>query len=190
MKLLLKASKSSGVKIATHGSIHFARTRPPENEALSFAGSVSLFFASSENSKWPLNATVSFPLLEGWDPPENSAGVAEWEEPRDSGLFACPQSGPLLSTFQHNHPLIPRVCIDPWTLRRAKPLVHAVFARVARWDDFPQFVLQREGLAGRKPSRYGPWAPSKAAASAAATIRSTLGTSSRATTSWILGAAL
>src|SRR3954453_18123094 len=60
MKLLLKASKSSGVKTATHGSIDFARTSPPENEGLSFAGSVSRFFASSENSKWPLNAKFLF----------------------------------------------------------------------------------------------------------------------------------
>src|SRR3954447_16926650 len=144
MKLLLKASKSSGVKIATQGSIHFARTRPPENEALSFAGRVSLFFASSENSKWPLNAMS---LL-----PKNSAGVAEWEEPRDSGLFACRHSHPLRSTLQHIHPLVRHGCIDRRTLRRAKPLVPAVFHRVVRWDEFAQFVLQREGQPGQKAS--------------------------------------
>src|SRR3954451_18750723 len=148
MKLLLKASKSSGVKIATHGSIHFARTSPPENEALSFAGRVSRFFASSENSKWPLNAMSAFASpVPGTCPGSGeicSAGVAEWEEPRDSGLFACPHSHPLRSTLQHIHPLVCTRCIDRRTLRRAKPLVPAVFRRVARWDDFPQFVLQRE----------------------------------------------
>src|SRR3954469_23067756 len=92
-KLSWKLSKPSGVKIATQGSSHFARTRPPENEARNFAGIVSRFFASSEYSKWPLNA-MKF----------DSAGVAEWEEHRDSGLLRAaivPHSLPLCNLFPH-----------------------------------------------------------------------------------------
>src|SRR3954471_23069637 len=149
MKLLLKASKSSGVKIATHGSIHFARTSPPENEALSLAGSVSRFFASSENSKWPLNATVHIPRDR--DPRRGcySAGVAEWEEPRDSGLFACCSSNPHFPTLQLFSPPIRPVCIDEGGHAPAKVHSHAVFARGTRWETGAQVVLQPEGFRGR-----------------------------------------
>jgi hypothetical protein len=71
---------------------------------------VSRFFASSEYSKWPLNANVFFAFA-----PTGmgaiSAGVAEWEEPRDSGLFACRHSYPLSPTLQLFSPLVRRVCI-------------------------------------------------------------------------------
>ena len=49
------------VKIATQGSGPLARTSPPENEARNLAGMLSRFFASSEYSKWPLNANGHIP---------------------------------------------------------------------------------------------------------------------------------
>src|SRR3954470_7043325 len=74
MKLSLKRSNPSGVKIATQGSSHFARTRPSENEARNFAGIVRRFFASSEYSKWPLNATYFFQSPGRLDRPESRSG--------------------------------------------------------------------------------------------------------------------
>src|SRR3954452_20953964 len=95
MKLSLKRSNPLGVKIATQGSSHLARTSPSENEARNFAGIVRRFFASSEYSKWPLNA-MKF-----------SVGVAEWEEPRDSDLFACHEYCPTLPHFATSFPTRP-----------------------------------------------------------------------------------
>src|SRR3954454_13051317 len=144
MKLSLKRSKPSGVKTATHGSSHFARTRPSENEARNFAGTVSRFFASSEYSKWPLNATCSShgkALCE-------LARVAEWEEPRDSGLFACRSSSPHSPTLQLFSPPVRSICIDGGGSTRRKPHSHAVLRRGRRWEAGPQVVLQREGPAG------------------------------------------
>src|SRR5215208_320252 len=80
MKLSLKESKPSGVKTATHGSSHFARTRPSENEARNFAGIVSRFFASSEYSKWPLNATCS----------SHGKALSDWPESRSGRSPATP----------------------------------------------------------------------------------------------------
>src|SRR3954447_26081044 len=79
----------------------------------------------------------------------NSAGVAEWEEPRDSGLFACCSSNPHSPTLQLFSPPIRPMCIDDGGPAPAKVHSHAVFARGTRWENGAQVVLQPEGLRGR-----------------------------------------
>ena len=52
----LAATMLAATGMTVQGSSHRARTSPSENEALSLAGIVSRFFASSECSKVPWNA--------------------------------------------------------------------------------------------------------------------------------------
>src|SRR5215213_5168910 len=90
------ASCVSGVHTATQGSGSLARTVPLANAVRNRAGMLSRFFASNECSKWPRNANGHNQGVQ--------TGVAEWEEPRNSGRLVMPTVPhylPLRNTIPH-----------------------------------------------------------------------------------------
>jgi len=111
--LSLKESKPSGVKIATHAaSCDFISTSPSEKAGRSFAGTFSLFFASSVWSKCPRNFILRLREVLGTE-------VVEWEEPHHPGPvqleITVTHLVPHINTLTH----IPVLCGQVLDARRA-----------------------------------------------------------------------